>query len=102
MKKIIFQAEGASASCPICGNSPLTGDEVVPCDHLLFIESNAGDEPWFISNEFDLSAVEETDDPPTHLELLEEQYPGDNAVLFVLGSPFPLDLSVYVAYKTRT
>jgi hypothetical protein len=100
MKKIAIEPDGPSPDCPVCGNSPLADDKVIPCEHLLFVDSNAGDEPWYISSELDFSVLDDSDDPPTHLEVLESLYPGDEVLLYVLGSPVPFDLAIHVVYRT--
>jgi hypothetical protein len=87
--------------CPICGTHTLQldGDRPTACEHLVYVTcSDTLDDPWFERGDLGFEMPEDDDSIP---QALANRFPGGEYLLFLLSSPPPAGLEVYVLYTYR-
>ena len=86
--------------CPCCGSVSFDEEgEVKPCPHLAFVgSSDTGFEPWFVQEFLTLNEDDE-EEYENVVEALKGKLPGQEFVMFLLLTPAPAGLEVYVVYE---
>ena len=86
--------------CPFCGTQTLSDEgEPVPCAHLVYVSSSeTPDDPWYETSH---PCRYEGDEEDSIVDMLAGSFPSADHVLFLLSSPAPAGLEVYVLYTHR-
>lgn len=84
--------------CPICGTHTISPDAAQPtvCDHLVYVTcSDTPDDPWYSREDVTFELPEDFESIP---QALAQRFPDNAHFLFLISSPAPAGLEVYVLY----
>lgn len=85
--------------CPICGTHTLSPDapQTAPCAHLVYVTcSDTPDDPWYLREGLKVELPEDCESIP---QALAPRFPDNTYLLFLISSPAPAGLEVYVVYS---